>query len=339
MNTKAYRKTENTINQPPKNFITMKALQITNNYPTNKYPIFGIFVKEQIVSLEKTNVLSEVFFINGRELGMLEYVYSIIKLNKLLRQNKFDIIHCHHAFSAIVFIFSGFSWKIPSVVSFQNDPSNEYIINLFNIIKHFSTSWIFKNRSILADNKHGYYLPNGVNIDFFKPIDKREACLKIGIDPDKTYILFVSSNFVRNQKRYDKFHHIITEMKKWDNSIEELTLINTKRNLVPYYFNAATLHLMTSDFEGSPNSVKEALSCNIPVVSTPVGNVKELLEDVNGSYCADSFNETELIVLCIKSLSEDFVPNSRDKLIEKGYDIKSVAVELKKLYLKTIKLK
>lgn len=317
----------------------MKALQITNNYPTKKYPIFGIFVKEQIASLAQTNVLSEVFFINGKELGKLEYVHSIIKLNKLLRENKFDIIHCHHAFSAIVFLLSGFSGKIPSVVSFQNDPSNEYRLNLFNIIKLFSTSWIFKNRSILADNKRGHYLPNGVNIDFFKPLDKREACLKIGKDPDKKYILFVSSNYVREQKRYDKFQQIISELKKWDSSIEELTLINTKRHLVPYYFNAATLHLMTSDFEGSPNSVKEALCCNISVVSTPVGNVKELLEDVNGSYCADSFNETELIELCKKSLSEDFVPNSRNKLIEKGYDINNVAIKLKKLYLKTIELK
>jgi teichuronic acid biosynthesis glycosyltransferase TuaC len=317
----------------------MKILHITNNYPTKNLPIFGIFVKEQIDSLAQTNVLSEVFFVNGKERGKLEYVRSIVRLNKLLSKNNFDIIHCHHAFSAIVFLFSGFSGKIPSVVSFQNDPSDESLFNLFNIIKHFSTTWIFKNRSIFADNKRGHYLPNGVNIDFFRPIDKREACLKIGVNPDKKYILFVSSNYVRKQKRYDKFQHIVSELKKWDGSIEELTLINTQRHLVPYYFNAAALHLLTSDFEGSPNSVKEALSCNIPVVATQVGNVKELLEEVNGSYCTNSFSETELIALCKKSLTEVFVPNSRNKLIEKGYDINNVAIELRKIYLKIIESK
>ena len=33
-------------------------------------------------------------------------------------------------------------------------------------------------------------------------------------------------------------------------------MINTKRSDVPYYFNARSVHLATSDFEGSPNSVK-----------------------------------------------------------------------------------
>lgn len=49
----------------------MKVLHITNNYPTEKFPIFGIFVKEQIDSLTELGVENEVFFIKGREKGKI----------------------------------------------------------------------------------------------------------------------------------------------------------------------------------------------------------------------------------------------------------------------------
>jgi len=317
----------------------MKILHITNNYPTENFPIFGIFVKEQIDSLSQTGTYSKVFFINGKENGKLEYVESILKLRKFLKKNNFDIIHCHHVFSAIIFILTGFSSKVPSIVSFQNDPVDESFFNLFRIIKHFTTAWIFKNNSCYVDRIRGFYLPNGVDTDFFRPINREEACNKIGLDPKKIYILFVSSNYLRKQKRYDRYQSIISELKKWDNKIEELKLINTERSLVPYFFNASSLHLLTSDFEGSPNSVKEALSCNIPVISTNVGNVKDLIENVHGSYCASGNDDYELIDLCKKSLSKIIIPNSRDKLIEKGYDMNSVAIKLKNIYNKTLDIK
>jgi glycosyltransferase involved in cell wall biosynthesis len=317
----------------------MKVLHITNNYPTLKYPIFGIFVKEQIDSLSQTYAECDTFFINGKEKGKAEYFRSIIKLKRVLKSGNYDLVHCHHVFSAIIYIMTGFSEKIPSVISFQNDPNHESVFNLFKIVKHFTTFWIFKNNSKYVDNLKGYYLPNGVNTDFFKPIDRLEACKKIGIDTTKKYVLFVSSNQIRKQKRYDRFQYVISELKKWDEDIEELKMINIERNLVPYYFNAASLHLLTSDFEGSPNSVKEAMCCNTPVVSTNVGNVKELLENVYASYCDTSNADSKLIELCKKSLSqnESSAHNSRIKIFELGYDILSVAKKLENIYSKSNK--
>ena len=49
------------------NILEMKVLQVTTNYPTIKYPAFGIFVKEQIESIEKLGVVNTIFYSNGKE--------------------------------------------------------------------------------------------------------------------------------------------------------------------------------------------------------------------------------------------------------------------------------
>lgn len=309
----------------------MKVLHITNNYPTPKLPIFGIFVKEQIESLSKLNIDCDIFFINGREKGKLEYLRSIIKLHQKLKSEKYDLVHCHHVFSAVIFILTGQNKRIKSIVSFQNDPLDESKYNLFDIVKNRIDYWIFKNNSSYADGIRGFYLPNGVNAKFFKPINKTDAKNKIGLEVDKKYALFVSSNYQRKQKRYDRFCAVLDGLREKGIEIHELQMINVKRELVPYYFNAASFHLLTSDFEGSPNSVKEAMACNIPVVSTNVGDVKILLEGVHGSYVSSSNSVEELTKLTINSLNCQNI-NSRQILIQKKLDIQSVALELKNIY-------
>lgn len=316
----------------------MKILHITNNYPTENYPIFGIFVKEQIDSLNKIGVESDVFFINGRKKGKLEYISCVWKLKQRIKNGDYDIIHCHHSFSAVsALLLAHLHKKLPVVISFQSDPLNEAKFNLFPLLSKRSSAWIFKNNSVYAVRPKGFYLPNGVNTDFFKPIPRVEACEKLKLDPLKKYVLFVSSNFIRKEKRYDKFLGVIKILKEnyGLTNLEELRLINVERELVPYYFNAASVHLLTSDFEGSPNSVKEAMACNIPVVSTNVGNVADLLAAVHGSYIVNSGNVDDLAVHVMKSLNSN-VLNSRKVLIKKRLDIDSVANNLKAIYLKLL---
>ncbi len=311
----------------------MKVLHITNNYPTIQHPIFGIFVKEQIDSLTSKGVINEVFFINGREKGSFEYFKSIIKINILLKEKKYDIIHCHHTFSAMSLILSGGKKRNKVIVSFQSDPVNEFNGFFFKFIKNKVNLCIFKNNSkLLINNKNGIYLANGVNIIFFKNIDKQECYKFLNLNPTKIYILFVSSNFIRKEKRYDIFKLVIETLKTkyyWNN-IDELLLINVDRSIVPYYFNAASLHLLTSDFEGSPNSVKESMACNIPVVTTPVGNVKEMLSGAENCFVSESFDVEELAFLCDKALKTK--GNPRDLIINKNLDINSVAYKLKSIY-------
>jgi glycosyltransferase involved in cell wall biosynthesis len=65
--------------------------------------------------------------------------------------------------------------------------------------------------------------------------------------------------------------------------------------------NASDCLLHPSASEGSPNVVKEALACNLPVVATPVGDVPELLAGVENCYvCQPSVEElAAALVRCV----------------------------------------
>ncbi len=316
----------------------VKILHITNNYPTSNYPIFGIFVKEQIDSLKDLGHANDIFFINGKEGGKIEYVKSIFRLKKYLNEREYDIIHCHHALSALCLLFSSNPHKFKSVVSYQNDPVNELGKYVYRFIKSRVSAIILKNRSHIVDHTSVFHLSNGVNISFFQEIPKNECYSRLKLRSDKRYILFVSSNFIRQQKRYDRFKKVLSILRdKYKlHDLEELKLINTDREIVPYYFNIASLHLLTSDFEGSPNSVKEAMACNTPVVSTNVGDVSALLSGINRSFVSISNDADELAELTYQALTIDSDINSRNMLIKKNLDINSVAKRLTQIYSKIL---
>ena len=186
--------------------------------------------------------------------------------------------------------------------------------------------------------KKSYYLPNGVNESLFRPIIKKRACEHLSLDYNNNYILFVSSNKFRKEKRFDLFKKVIKILQSNypDFNFEMINMINVKRTEVPFFFNAASVHLLTSDFEGSPNSIKESIFCNTPVVSTNVGNVNDICEGLKGCFISNSNDPKELADLVIKALNIDKF-DCRDTLIRKGYSIKNVASKLITIYNEIIK--
>jgi len=305
----------------------MKILHITNAYPTEKYSSFGIFIKEQIDSLNREGHTNDYYFINAWELGKKEYFSHIRTIRKLSKG--YDLIHCHHIYTIIPYLLS-FSGK-PYIVSLLNEINNFTVKILYKIALMTAKRIIYKH-DYKTDIKEMVYLPNGVNIDFFLPIGKEESKKAIDLDPEKKYALFVSASgksLIR--KRYDKFEKVLELVKEKGIELTPLILAGIKREDVPYYFNSSELLILTSNFEGSPNAVKEAMACNIPVVSTDVGNVKKMVEGCNASFVAESNTAEELAELVLRSLKvKDY--NERSVIIDKELDMKSVAVKLTNLY-------
>lgn len=299
------------------------------------HPVYGIFVKEQVESLRDVGVECDVFFSNGKEDGgMKAHRASVWKVRKMLKGHHYDVIHCHHSISALILLLSGGAFRNKCVVSYQNDPTREFGGKwLFRMLYPFFNKIIVKNPSEYLKKKKVTYLPNGTNGHFFKPLNKETCRKELNWSMDNYYILYMDSNAgTRTQKRYDRYQEVLSILRRDYDNIESIELTNTPREKIPIYMNACDIHLMTSDFEGSPNSVKECLCCNTPVVSTDVGNVREMMGDIPGCYVTREKNAEEL-AKCVKKVFESKDSfNGRNLFLAKGYGIETVAGKLKKLY-------
>ncbi|MCD8184609.1 MAG: glycosyltransferase [Bacteroides sp.] len=96
---------------------------------------------------------------------------------------------------------------------------------------------------------------------------------------------------------------------------------------------------MTSKSEDSPQTVKEAMCCNLPCVSTPVGDVKVLLDGVKDSFVSKEHNAEELAQLVAESiLHKKNGLLGRDKVIKLQLDENSVANKIYDLYRSVINI-
>ena len=308
----------------------MKVLHITNLYPTKKHPTYGIFVKEQIESL-KNKDYQDYYFINAKENGVLAYFKAFKELKNKIE--KYDVIHCHHQFSVLPIFFRSRKKKI--ILSVLGDINKRNLINkfIYKIVSKRCEKIIFKNK--LPDKTPKFHLlPNGVNSDFFQPSPMKEARQFLDLDQNKIYVLFVCNGDLSNPiKRKDKFDSVLNELNRGSqkNRFSELIMSNVSRDDVSSYYNAANLMLVTSEHEGSPNAVKEAMACNLPIVSTPVGDVMYNLEFVSNCFVTNTHEISELVNK-VKSVDLNARSNSREKIFTLNLDMKSKAEELKKLY-------
>ena len=325
----------------------MRVLQVTTNYPTKSNPILGIFMKEQVESLEPLGVDNTIFFSNGTECnvgrkggGKWVHIRSVFKLSWHLLTHRYDLIHCHSALSGLILLLSGGAFFNKCIISFQNDPDKGGDKKLFRILYPFFNKVIVKKPTSYSSWKKIVYLPNGCNSDFFKPMDKQECKQRLSLDVDKRYILYVDSNRSRNrtQKRKDRFDATmdLLRTKYGHDNIEVLIMVGAARQDVPTWMNACDLHLLSSDEEGSPNSVKECLFCGVPVVATNVGNVEDLLESMPACYVSKEFTPESLAEVANKALVSNVTKEEiRNTVMQKGLDIGSVASKLYQLYKQT----
>jgi glycosyltransferase involved in cell wall biosynthesis len=129
-------------------------------------------------------------------------------------------------------------------------------------------------------------LPSGVDPDLFSPAPKRYARARLHWSQTDEIILFNSGNGAP-VKRRDLAEAVMACAKRLRTALRlEVMDGRCSPDLVPMMMNAADCLLVTSDFEGSPTIVQEALACNLPVVSVDVGDVAQRLRGVRATRIA-----------------------------------------------------
>lgn len=319
----------------------MRALIVTNMYPTDASPYYGIFVKEQLdaVTHFHPDVHYDVYFADGR-VNKLNYLKSVFEVDRLVRHGKYDLVHIHYGLAGL-FMLNPFRHKIPSLVTLhggdiQIEQGKKYQVAISKRVIARANAAITLNDSMTAlcgrYSKNLHQLPCSVNIELFTPpsTPREKAAGSINL-------VFPGSPS-RTVKNYPLFKATVTLLQNhYGLHVNEIILENMTRAEIADALRRADLMLLTSISEGSPQVVKEAMATNLPVVSTNVGDVTTLLDGVADSYVTDSTPEAlaDKVMESIKLSGAGMT--GRERLVQLGLDDNTVANKIYDIYSSLIK--
>jgi len=272
----------------------MRVLVISNMFP-GKDSHLGIFIKQQVENLETEGL--RITRVVKNQKGVIAYLPFILKNIFYLLFSSYDIVHAYYGFHSA--LFAAIIKRRPLIITFVgSDALKEPLRNkIYRILQRFVVSRsnhiiAVSNgiRNILisdlgANSDKISLISFGVDFDLFKPVPQALARKELGFPSDKKFVLFPSSP-KRTEKRFDIFMRTIELLQKDNRSIVPIILSNSSRpySEVPLVMNACDVLVLTSDSEGSPTVIKEAMCCNLPIVSVDVGDVREVIDDTRNCY-------------------------------------------------------
>ena len=258
----------------------MRALVITNMYPSPQDPGRGSFVRDQVQALRRLPDLDVELYAFASE-GSAAYVEAGRELRRRYRGARFDVIHSHFGLT----LWPSLAVRgAPHAVTLHGTdlvhPRSRAItltgLPLMQLVAPVSESLadLIPRRLVRGELA---VLPCGVSTERFVAIDRGEARRALGLDPAGPYLLF-PANPDRPEKRHDRAQEVA-------GSTPLLTLKGVEPEQVPLWVNAANAVLVPSERESFGLAVLEALACEVPVLATPVGIAPEALAGILGAHC------------------------------------------------------
>ena len=299
-------------------------------------------VKSQGESLKRNGIDLEYFTIQGR--GFLGYLKNIPKLTARLKNSSYDLVHAHYALSGWVSVLS--LSKRPRIISFMGSDlqglshikgGQTYFEKLAVMINRITAGVLYKHIIVKAENmkfrlktSNVDVIPNGVDFEKFFPIDCAEARRNLNLSLD-TKIVFFAADPRRVEKNFQLAKNALNLVSH--PKVKLVTVYNKTQDVLNYYYNASDLLVLTSLYEGSPNVIKEAMACNLPIVSTDVGDVREVIKDTDGCYIT-SFDPSEVAEKIKYALEFGKRTNGKQKI--QHLEINIISNKLINLYQKVL---
>ena len=256
----------------------MRALVVSNMAASRERPGRGVFVRDQVAALRaRGDVAVELFEFAP---GAPSYPLAAVALRRRYDPARFDVVHAHFGLTA----WPALALHGPRhAVTLHGTDVRHPRTRALTLAAARHMDLVATVSQALADELGPLpvapvVLPCGVALERFRPIPRDAARLALGLERDAPCLLFPADP-QRAGKRFDRALEVA-------GGVRLITLGATAPDHVTLAINAANAVLVPSEAEGFGLAVLEALACDVPVLTTPVGNHPDALRGVAGTLCA-----------------------------------------------------
>lgn len=310
----------------------MKVLFVCSGNFTGLFEHKMVFVHEVREALISKGIKIDVFLVKGK--GLFGYLKSIFNFWKIVFNSDYDLIHAYYGLSGLL---ACLQLSKPVITTFLGSDINlPNIRRISKIVYSISSFSIFVDKKLaqLINAKKKYVVQSlGIDLATFSPIEKTVSREKVGFSQSDKVILF-SSSFDRKEKNF------FLAKKALDSLEQSFSIIELGKSYSREYlnllYNVADVFLLTSFTEGSPQTIKEAMACNCPIVTTDVGDIKEIISDTEGCFMT-SFDPADVADKIKLALDFGKRTNGREKI--KHLDNKLIAEKILEVYKEVLKKK
>ena len=247
------------------------------------------FFTQSVASLAERGVSTTVAPVPGDPTGAdgrspLDYARYVRNVRRSLDRTV-DLVHAHYGLTAP---FALAQRRVPVVLSLWGSDLLGSVGPLSRFASRFCDEVIVMSPEMArAIDLDPHVIPDGIDLERFHPIDYERAGREVGWTEPGYDVLFPYGphRTVKNHPRAERIIKHVSE--RFDVPVRLRTVSGVSHDRIPLYMNAADALLLTSHSEGSPNAIKEALACELPVVSTDVGDVRERTRGVEPTVIAD----------------------------------------------------
>jgi glycosyltransferase involved in cell wall biosynthesis len=296
-------------------------------------------VVRQVESLRRAGVQVEVMPISGTPASYLRTALSVLRLN--LSRRRADVLHAHTGHAGVL---ACLQFRYPVVLTYVGYDIDDQLEEaqrarrvferaVFRVLAIVFAATIVKSRRSLKRLpsrawERSRVIPNGVDRELFRPMARNEARARLGWGAEPT-VLFAADP-ARPVKRFALAQEAVELA---GGSIPGLKLVVADRvppEDMPVWMSAADALLLTSRSEGSPNVVKEAMACNLPVVAVDVGDAEEVIEGTRHCHIcrAEAWDLADALVEVVEALPERSDGRERSA----GLDQDAIAARVVELY-------
>lgn len=263
-------------------------LVIARGWPTRAHPAGGAFVRDEVAALSADGLRVEVIA-EPEGSPPTAYFKMWLRMRRALRGRHIAVVHAHYGWCGWV---GRLQLKAPVVVTFHGGDllGSRGMQSGRPTLRGYLEAWLSRRLARLVDvpvvvssrmaaaaGPRAVVIPAGVDSATFRVRSRAKARLALDLDGEMPVVLFAADP-ERQVKRFALADAAVQELRKLGLRAQLITTASETRENMALWMAAADVLLLTSESEGSPLVVREALASGLPVVSVDVGDVRERLE-------------------------------------------------------------